>query len=77
MKGESRLIARGDLELLTYETEEDVRKLEEELAANQTAAPKPGEYAKANQPRMRASQACWQCGHVALTLRRLPLQWAH
>jgi len=46
MKGESRLIARGDLELLTYETEEDVRKLEEELVANQTAAPKPGEYAK-------------------------------
>ena len=42
MKGESRLIARGDLELLTYETEEDVRKLEEELAANQTAAAPTG-----------------------------------
>lgn len=46
MKGESRLIARGDLELLTFETEEDVRKLEEEFAANQAATPKPGEYTK-------------------------------
>jgi pimeloyl-ACP methyl ester carboxylesterase len=46
MKGESRLIPRGDVELLTYETEEDVRKLEEELAASQQAAPRPGDYAK-------------------------------
>lgn len=46
MKGESRLIARGDLELLTYETEADVQKLEEQFAADQTAAPKSGVYAK-------------------------------
>ncbi|MBI2496973.1 MAG: alpha/beta fold hydrolase, partial [Opitutae bacterium] len=46
LKGESRLITRGDLELLTYETEADVQKLEELFAASQTVAPKPGEYAK-------------------------------
>lgn len=46
MKGESRLITRDDLELLTYETEADVQKLEEQFAANQAVAPKPGEYAK-------------------------------
>ena len=46
MKGESRLITRGDFELLTYETEADVQKLEELLAASQTAAPVPGDYAK-------------------------------
>lgn len=46
MKGESRVIARGDIELLTYETEAEVQKLDELFAASQTATPKPGEYSK-------------------------------
>ncbi|MDP3072932.1 MAG: alpha/beta fold hydrolase [Opitutaceae bacterium] len=44
LKGESRLIPRGDVELLTYETEADVQKLEELLTANAAAAPQPGEF---------------------------------
>ncbi len=44
MKGESRLIARGDLEILTYETEEDFRKLEELYDASQRSTPSPGTY---------------------------------
>jgi pimeloyl-ACP methyl ester carboxylesterase len=44
MAGEHRIIARGDLELLTYETEEDVRQLDELLARDQSAAPQPGEF---------------------------------
>jgi pimeloyl-ACP methyl ester carboxylesterase len=44
MKGESRLISRGDVELLTYETEADVQKLDDLFTANQAAVPKPGEY---------------------------------
>ncbi len=46
MKGESRLIKRGDLELLTFETEEDVQKLEKEFAENQRVSPRPGKYTK-------------------------------
>ncbi len=41
---ESRLISRGDVELLTFETEADVRKLEEMLAASEAAALQPGEF---------------------------------
>lgn len=44
MKGESRLIPRGDVELLTFETEADVQKLEERFAVSQNAKPQPGEY---------------------------------
>lgn len=44
LAGESRVIPRGDLELLTYESEADVQKLEELLAANASATPRPGEF---------------------------------
>lgn len=44
LAGESRLIARGDLELLTYETEADLQRLEDLLATGGTAAPWPGEF---------------------------------
>jgi len=42
IKGESRVLLRGDLEILTYETEEDFRRLEELFAQSQKSAPAPG-----------------------------------
>ncbi len=44
LTAESRLIARGDVELLTFETEADVQKLDEVLAASRNAPLKPGEF---------------------------------
>ncbi|MGC4111424.1 MAG: alpha/beta hydrolase-fold protein [Nocardioides sp.] len=44
LAGESRLISHGDVELLTYETEADVAKLDSLLAANVAAPSQPGEF---------------------------------
>ncbi len=40
--GESRVIVRGELEILTYETEEDFRRLEQLHAESRTSRPEPG-----------------------------------
>jgi len=42
IKGESRVLVRGDLEILTYETEENFRGLEELYEQSQKSAPVPG-----------------------------------
>ncbi len=42
IKGESRVLVRGDLEILTYETEEDFLRLEELYEQNRKSAPAPG-----------------------------------
>lgn len=44
LAGESRLISRGEVELLTYESEADVAKLEGLLATSLAAPPRPGEF---------------------------------
>ncbi len=41
-KGSSRVIARGDLEILTFETEEDFRKLEQLHEESRRSKPEPG-----------------------------------
>ncbi len=42
IKGESRVVVRGDLEILTYETEEDFRRLEELFEEGRKSTPAPG-----------------------------------
>lgn len=46
MKGESRLISRGEVELLTYESEDEILELEKAFVANQAAVAKHGDYTK-------------------------------
>lgn len=43
-KYESRLIPRGDREILTFETEEQFRNLEDLYESNRSVTPKPGEF---------------------------------